>query len=165
MGDIGDAIKKISKPNHNGYSVLCTVDSVDLVKLTCYCLPLNGDGDLQGVKLIANIENGFVIIPEVGSKVIVSFESDQIGFVSMFSGVSEIRLNGVVNGGLIKIDDLKTQYDANIAAIKAACVAGFTALSGLDGGASLTAFNSSATSILNLNKGTLENTTVLHGNG
>lgn len=165
MTQIRDAIKKIAKPNNDGYSVLCTVDSVDLLTLTCYCIPINGEGDIQGVKLMANVENGFTIIPKVNSKVLVSFLSDQIGFVSMFSGVSEIRLNGVVNGGLIKIDNLKTQYDANVAAIKAACVAGFTALSGLDSGASLSAFNASATAILNLNKTTLENTTVKHGNG
>jgi hypothetical protein len=52
-----------------------------------------------------------------------------------------------------------------IASFKAAISAGFTALSGLDGGASLSAFNSAAASVINLNKTTLENTKVKHGNG
>jgi hypothetical protein len=38
----------------------------------------------------------------------------------------------------------KGEYNAGIAAIKAAFVAGFTALSGLDSGASLSAFNAAA---------------------
>jgi hypothetical protein len=81
----------------------------------------------------------------------------------MVSEVDQIYLNGENNGGLIKIDNLKSQYDAGIAAIKAACVAGFTALSGLDSGVSLSAFNAAAASIQNLNLTPLQNNTVKHG--
>jgi hypothetical protein len=91
--------------------------------------------------------------------------SQATAYVSMVSKVDQIYLAGDANGGLVKIDDLKLQYDTMIASFKAAISAGFTALSGLDGGASLSAFNSAAASVINLNKTTLENTKVKHGNG
>lgn len=73
-----------------------------------------------------------------------------------------IQLGGVSNGGLVKIDNLKTQYDAGIAAIKAAVAAGFSAQAGIDGGVGLSAFNTAAASIANLNKTPLQNTDVKH---
>jgi uncharacterized membrane protein YjjP (DUF1212 family) len=105
------------------------------------------------------------LIPANNSVVIVQQTSQATAYVSMVSKVDQIYLAGDANGGLVKIDDLKSQYDAMVAAFKVAIAAGFSALSGLDGGASLSAFNASASSVLNLNKTTLENQTVQHGNG
>ena len=56
--EIIEAIRKISKPNHLGYSIVCNVESVDLTENTCYCSPINGDADLVGVRLIADNQIG-----------------------------------------------------------------------------------------------------------
>jgi vancomycin permeability regulator SanA len=105
------------------------------------------------------------LVPADNSFVLIQQTSDATAYVTMVSKVDQVYLAGDVNGGLVKIDNLKQQYDTMIAAFKAAIAAGFGALAGLDGGASLSAFNSAAASIQNLNKTTLENTTVKHGNG
>lgn len=144
------------------YAIPCTVININ-ADLTCDCAPIDGSANILNVKVNADNKNGFVLKPVQNSVVMVTLTSESTGFVSMVSDIDSIQLNSDNLGGLVKIDNLKLQYDANIAAIKAACVAAFTALSGLDSGASLAAFNSAATSILDLDKTALENTKVKHG--
>jgi len=104
--DLRDAIKKLNTPNNDGFSKACKVDSVDLSTLTCYCLPLNDDADIPNVRLMANANNGFLLIPEVDSIVIVSFLDSSSAFVSMVSKVSEVNLNGKNFDGLVKVQEL-----------------------------------------------------------
>lgn len=156
--DLIDALRSITKPNNDGFSKVCTVDSVDLTNLTCYCVPINDDADIQEVRLMANIDNGFLLIPEVDSIVVVSFLSDSSAYVSMVSKVSEIQLNGTNYGGLIKIDDLTSSINTMINNINiqlTAIAAGIAA-----GGGSYT-----PTPLTTFNKTTYENTTVKQGNG
>lgn len=103
--ELRDALKTLTKPNNDGYSKVCTVDSVDLVNRTCYCIPINEDADITEVRLMANIDNGFLLIPEVNSIVVVSFLSDSSAYVALVSKVSEVQLNGTNFNGLIKIDE------------------------------------------------------------
>lgn len=103
--ELRDAIKTLTKPNNDGYGKVCTVDSVDLVNRTCYCIPINEDADITEVRLMANIDNGFLLIPEVNSIVVVSFLSDSSAYVALVSKVSEVQLNGTNFNGLIKIDE------------------------------------------------------------
>lgn len=164
--DIRQAVQLLSGVNDLAYEgVICRVSDIDLVLFTCTCTPIDGGAEFYDVLLNANADKGFTLIPADNSVVIVQQISSTNAYVSMVSKVDQIYLAGDVNGGLIKIDNLKTQYDTMVAAFKTAIAAGFSALSGLDSGASLAAFNASATSILNLNKTTLENTKVKHGNG
>lgn len=104
--ELRDALRSLVKPNNDGFSKVCTVDSVDLTTLTCYCVPLNDDADIINVRLMANIDNGFLLIPEVDSIVVVSFLSDSSAYVSLVSKVSEVHLNGKNFDGLVKINDL-----------------------------------------------------------
>lgn len=104
--DLRDALRSLVKPNNDGFAKVCTVDSVDLTTLTCYCVPLNEDADIINVRLMANIDNGFLLIPEVDSIVVVSFLSDDSAYVSLVSKVSEVHLNGKNFDGLVKINDL-----------------------------------------------------------
>jgi hypothetical protein len=104
--ELRDALRSLVKPNNDGFAKVCTVDSIDLDKLICYCIPLNGDADLVGVRLMANIDNGFLLIPEVNSIVVVSFLSDDSAYVSLVSKVSEVNLNGKNFDGLVKVNDL-----------------------------------------------------------
>ena len=162
--DIREAVKKLAGTDEREeYSYACTVSDIDTTAMTCTATPINGDPEIFNVLLNADAKKGFTLIPENGSIVIVTMQSNATGFVSMVSNVSQIYLHGEDLGGLVKINDLKTQYDSFVTGIKAACVAGFTALSGLDSGASLSAFNAAAASILSLNLSTLENTKVKHG--
>lgn len=164
--DIRQAIQSLSGLNDLQYEgVLCKVSDIDLATFTCTCTPTNGDAEFYDVLLNADAEKGFTLIPANNSVVIVQQTSQATAYVSMVSKVDQVYIAGDANGGLVKIDDLKLQYDAMVAAFKAAIGAGFGALNALDGGVSLTAFNTAASSVLNLNKTTLENTTVKHGNG
>jgi hypothetical protein len=164
--DIRQAIQALSGITDLTFEgVPCKVSDIDLATFTCTCTPINGDAEFFDVLLNADADKGFTLIPKDGSVVIVQQTSQATAYVSMVSKVDQIYLAGDANGGLVKIDDLKLQYDTMIASFKAAISAGFTALSGLDGGASLSAFNSAAASVINLNKTTLENTKVKHGNG
>jgi hypothetical protein len=104
--DLRDALRSLTKPNNDGYSKVCTVDSVNTTDNTCYCIPINEDADITEVRLIANADTGFLIVPKVGSIVVVSFLSDSSAFVSMFSEISEIQLNGTNYDGLVKVQDL-----------------------------------------------------------
>ncbi len=104
--ELRDSLKNLCKPNNDGYSKVCTVESVDLDKLTCYCVPINEDADITEVRLMANVDNGFLLIPEVDSIVVISFLSDSSAYVSLVSKVSEIQLNGTNFDGLVKINDL-----------------------------------------------------------
>lgn len=103
--ELRDALKTLTKPNNDGYGKVCTVDSVDLVNRTCYCIPINEYADITEVRLMANIDNGFLLIPEVNSIVVVSFLSDSSAYVALVSKVSEVQLNGTNFNGLIKIDE------------------------------------------------------------
>lgn len=164
--DIRQAIQALSGITDLTFEgVACKVSDIDLATFTCTCTPINGDAEFFDVLLNADADKGFTLIPKDGSVVIVQQTSQATAYVSMVSKVDQIYLAGDANGGLVKVNDLKLQYDTMIASFKAAISAGFTALSGLDGGASLSAFNSAAASVINLNKTTLENTKVKHGNG
>lgn len=111
--------------------------------------------------------SGVIVYPKVGSDVLVLYVSNQktIGVIVYATQTDKVEIMGNVNGGLIKVDNLKTQYDTALDAIVAACVAGFTAQAGIDGSIGLNAFNAAKTAIIHLNKTPLENTKIKHGNG
>lgn len=110
--DLRDALRSLVKPNNDGFNKVCTIDSIDLTTLTCYCIPLNGDADIINVRLMANVDNGFLLIPEINSIVIVSFLSDDSAYVSLVSKVSEINLNGKNFDGLVKVQELTDKLNA-----------------------------------------------------
>ena len=170
--EIKTALKKILDPNQEIYGIPCTVDSVDVTARTCYCIPIEtGKADLIDVRLIADTDKkGFLIIPKVGSVVFVTMINNEAGYVSMFSEVSEIQLNGDNYNGLIKVVDLLNEINTRNTTLKTAIT---TALTSIDaaivslGGASTSsaAFTAATTTITNILKATVENTTVKHGNG
>lgn len=154
--------------------VFATVKSVNQDDRTCVCIPINdkSEAEIPDVNISALPNDGELKFPQVDSVVIIARTAKNEPFILKESDLelylliaNSIQLNGDDFGGVVKIDNLKTQYDAMVAAFKVAIAAGFSALSGLDGGASLAAFNASAASVSNLNKTTLENTKVKHGNG
>lgn len=128
MSKLSEAFKQLMANQEEAYSMVCTVKSVDEDARTCNVEPLNGDADIPSVNLQANIElaEGVVLIPKVDSFVIVTFLTKDRAFVSQFAELSkilvdtpEVIFNGGDNGGLINIEELKTQINKNSGAIDA----------------------------------------------
>lgn len=168
-GTIKEALRAITATNDEINCIVCTVDSVDTVKKTCYCLPLDeSKADLMSVRLIADVKNGFLIIPKVGSVVIVSYISNEMTYVSMFSEVDEIQLNGDSYGGLVrvqeltdKLNNLENAFNQHLVLYNAHTHAGVTS-----GGSSTAVPSAVDTNVLTPTvKTELENTTVKQGNG
>lgn len=95
-------------------SLICKVISVDLPTNTCYCEPINGDSEIQNVKLTTNITGagvGFLLIPKINSLVGVTFLNNASAYVSMVAEVDEVNINGKTLGGLVKVIDLTTKLN------------------------------------------------------
>jgi hypothetical protein len=91
---LSDAIKELAKSDHEIYSVVGTVESIDEGKRTCDVQPANGDALLYGVRLQAEMDrdDGIVAIPKKGSYVIVTFLNKQTGYVSLTSEIDYIQV-------------------------------------------------------------------------
>lgn len=126
-----------------------------------------GGGYLLGVKLVAKNQVGFFIKPKVNSHVIVNVEAD-LSYVSMFSEVDEILLNGDSFDGLVKIqqlvdklNNLENAFNQHLALYNAHTHAGVTS-----GGSSTAVPSAVDTNLLTPTQQIeLENQTVKHGNG
>ncbi len=165
--ELRDALRSLVKPNNDGFSKVCTIDSVDLTTLTCYCMPLNGDADIINVRLMANINNGFLLVPEVESIVVVSFLSDDSAYVSLVSKVSEIQLNGKNFDGLVKVQELTDKLNAlenKVNDLITACQSQVVTLAP-SGTFPLASFFTSVTPLTPTQQTDIENITVKQGDG
>lgn len=154
------ALKHIHNP-----SFVCTVSAVSLADLTCTCTPVNGDADLLDVRLISQSANGFLILPSVDSIVIVSSIDNRTYYVSMFSEVDEIQLNGDTYDGLVKVGDLVTKLN-NLENKVNAIIAAYNAHIHVETGASTAPTVSLVVGTLTPTvQANIENTRVKHGNG
>lgn len=106
------------------YIIPATVTAVNLDSNTIDCEPIGGNAitDMPSVQLTAEVDDGFLLIPAIGSTVLVLFSKRQPPYVTMFSelqgvqvtiGDKAIEMSGektIFNsgsfGGLIKINDL-----------------------------------------------------------
>ena len=169
MEGIKEAIKFLSKDGNEAQFVLCTVQSIDTTKKTCVCEPLSNGAELMDVKLMAKNQKGFYIIPDIDSQVIVCVQ-ENLSFITMFSEVSEIQLNGDNYYGLIRVVELLNEINTRNTTFKAAITAALTSIDASIvslGGASASsaAFTAATATITNILKASVENTTVKHGNG
>lgn len=165
---IKDSIRKISEKDDEVYSIVCTVVSVNSAEKTCKCEPLDGKADLLGVRLMAQNQTGFYIIPKVDSVVVVTMINGFTGYVAMFSEVEEIQLNGDNYDGLPQISKLVQKYN-NLENLVNDLVIKYNTHthSGVFAGVSSTAPPSAleTTVLTPTTQVELENTTVKHGNG
>ena len=165
--ELRDALRSLVKPNNDGFAKVCTIDSVDLTTLTCYCVPINDDADIINVRLMANIDNGFLLIPEVNSIVVVSFLSDDSAYVSLVSKVSEVQLNGKNFDGLVKVQELTDKLNAlenKVNDLITACSSQIVTLAPT-GTFPLASFFTSVTPLVPTQQLEIENTTILQGDG
>lgn len=113
--NIKELIQQIADRGDQVYSKVCKVLSVDLEERTCEVEPLAGGADIPAVRLQASMEqtSGLLLVPEVGSFVVITWLNKNQAFVSLASTVQEIQLNGYQYGGLIVYDKIKTEIDKN----------------------------------------------------
>ena len=154
---IGDSIKELAG-FENTFGVICTVKSVNETDRLCDCTPVDGGADILEVKLMANIDKGFYVIPKVDSFVIVSLTSPSAGYVTMFSQVDNVELNGKNFDGLVKISDQTTKLNLLVTQLQAELVKIATGLAGVGG-------VYTPGTITSFSKSDYENTTVKHGDG
>lgn len=88
--EIRKAVKELSKTNDSVYSVVCEVSNVSEVDMTCDCTPLDGSAELLEVRLQAQLEDGWVLVPKEGSVVTVTTLNQTTGFVSQVSEIDKV---------------------------------------------------------------------------
>lgn len=138
MGNIGQMIKALARQGANIEAQLCIVTAVDTATRTVDCEPLDESAPLLGVNLQANqnLTSGMVLIPKVGSYVIVALMNDGvngcviateevekaelvIGETSIVVAEDGIVLNGGEFGGLVKVEELTAKLNELIEAFNA----------------------------------------------
>lgn len=170
-----DLIRKISNPMalDSFWIVIGEVISVDEYERTCVVQPLNdkSEAEIPNVSLSAEANDGQILIPEVGSAVIVGRTEKFQPFIILTSDLAKyilyaesIKFNGDTHGGIPIADEIASQVNAGLNAIIAACIAAYTAQQGIDGSLGINAFNASITALQPINSITLQNTKVKHGN-
>lgn len=168
VDNIREALKGLSKTNEEIYSIVCSVDSVDTANKTCDCTPKDGSADLLEVRLMAQNQTGFLIIPKVNSIVVVTMINRNTGYVSMFSEVTEIQLNGKNYDGLVMVNDLVTKLNNLENKVNTFMTTYNTHVhAGVTTGIGSTAVTPSLMvgTLTPTVKSDLENKTVVHGNG
>ena len=107
--NIGDLIKQLAANSEEVYSLPCKVVSIDSDNLA-ELEPLNGDPNLLAVRLVAGAsDNPLLITPVIGSAVIATFLSRNTAFISLYSEIESVEIRGGDLGGLIKIEELKSE--------------------------------------------------------
>ena len=109
MGDrsIRDAINQIAGTHltNKVHAVTATVLSVDIPNRICTCQIVDGhvNNILPNVKLMASVDDGFLIQPTVNSTVCLIISDFSEPYISQYSGIDKIILNGGDLGGLVKV--------------------------------------------------------------
>lgn len=158
------------------FLISCTVDSVDTSTRSCECTAVAGRAvtGLTNVQLMADIEDGVLIVPVIGSLVIVGYSRKNLPYVAMFSAVekvliqtaSGVQLNDGTFGGLVTVEALTTKLnnlENDINNLKTAFNTWIVTPN--DGGAALkgAAATWSGGSLTPTERTEIENTTVTHG--
>lgn len=120
---IGDSIQKMAgtfNREHIGM-IPCTIKSVSQQARTCVCTPIGGKSvtDITNVQLMAEVEDGVLLIPVIGSTVFVCYSTQNLPFIALFSGIqkviligaSGIQLQGGEFGGLVEVLALTTKLN------------------------------------------------------
>lgn len=138
MGNIGQMIKALARQGANIEAQLCIVTAVDAAARTVDCEPLDESAPLLGVNLQANqgLTSGMVLIPKVGSYVIVALMNDgvngcviateEVERMELVIGEARVEvtedgivLNGGGLGGLVKVEALTAKLNELIDAFNA----------------------------------------------
>lgn len=103
IADLREILQEFAQLAFNGekiYSNIAKVVSVDQAEKTCSVDVINGP-NIEDVRLQQlSDDNGFLVVPSIGSLVIISWTDKTTAFVSMFSQIDSIIYQGGANGGL-----------------------------------------------------------------
>lgn len=112
------------------YIIACTVESVDIDDRTCECTAIGGEAvtDVPGVQLMAEVDDGILYVPGIGSTVIVMYSKRNVPYIALYSEISAIhyvvgdttidvtngliKLNDGTFQGLVKVVELTTKLNA-----------------------------------------------------
>ena len=85
-----------------------TVDSVDLASRTCNVTTLSSQGEMtiEGVQLMASVDDGILFVPAIDSTVIVTYTTFNKPFISLFSAIDKVVLIVGENNVSFEMDNL-----------------------------------------------------------
>jgi hypothetical protein len=91
-----------------------TVNSVDEAARTCECIAVTGSvgNIISGVRLMATLDDGLLVIPAVDSTVVIAMSIFTDPLIVNYSEVEKIVLRGGDLGGLVKVIDLTKKLNA-----------------------------------------------------
>ena len=156
--DIRKAIQNLADKNDEVYSIICKVSDVNAITKLCSCTPIDGGAVIINVRLMADNKTGVLITPKNNSIVIVTMINKYTGYISMFSEVDEIQLNGDVNGGIVKVTELTTKLNLLVSELQAQ-------LTLISAGINTAGGSYAPTTLSTFIETQYTNLTVKHGNG
>ena len=142
--------------------IMCRVTQVNEDERSCTCVPVNDKSaaEIPDVQLMAVPNDGELRLPAVDSYVIVCRMEKMQPFVIRESDLSkyilyadEINLNGTLNGGIVKVNELTAKLNLLVTQVQA----NFTAIAATYPYTTVPLQPFSATDY--------QNTTIKHGNG
>lgn len=155
------------------YYIVASVKSVEDNTCTVTFVSGENESEVSGVLLQAEVCDGLLIKPKVGSNVLVCLSIYNPPYIAMFSDIDEfylqvgdsaltitndgkIKLNDGSFDGLIKISDLTTKLNNMVTAIN-------VELGKIQAGIIAAGGSYTPTNLNDFNKSDYENTKVLHG--
>lgn len=113
--DIREAVEKMSGTHlaDKVYSIEAAVNSVDAKARTCVCTVVSGraNNTFYDVKLMSSVDDGFLIIPTVGSTVNIILSDYTDPYISQYSGIDSIIFRGGDLGGMVKVITLTAKLN------------------------------------------------------
>lgn len=112
--EIIEAIQKITKTQFSDAVAFlpCTVNSVNIPARTIDCTPIGGDSgtEIPNVQLMAEVDDGLLLVPTMGSTVFVTYSTRNVPYVSLFSQVDQVLMisgssSTSIADGLIQFND------------------------------------------------------------
>lgn len=101
--------------------IYAEVVSVDEDKYTCECEAIGGDAQTSiiNVALMAGVNDGFLLVPKIGSAVVLIMSKRYQPFIAQYSEIERIEMHGTAielndgsNGGLVKVIELTQKLNA-----------------------------------------------------
>lgn len=107
---IRESIQYLAGNHQTDHVILvdATVESVDENGRTCECISVTGSvgSPIPGVRLMASVDDGVLIIPAIGSTVVIAQSIFTDPIVVSYSEIEKIILRGGDLGGLVKVIEL-----------------------------------------------------------
>jgi hypothetical protein len=152
---IRDIINTINGNHEPVYLIDATVISVDKSKRNCVCQALSGktQNTLNDVRLMASLDDGMLLLPTIGSTVVIMRNELIDPVIIQYSQVDQIIFNGGDLGGLVKVLSVVDRLNAHTHIL--------TLTSGT--GTAAVPMNPETTTLIKTVRNDIENTKILQG--